>query len=67
MLLHSICKTDGITALLSLHQVDFATAYGDRIIGLAQGQVSFDGPPSTLSQQTLDAIYGEAAPAVPMS
>jgi len=66
-LLHSICKTDGITALLSLHQVDFATAYGDRIIGLAQGQVSFDGPPSTLSQQTLDAIYGEAAPAVPMS
>ncbi|MGB3614308.1 MAG: phosphonate ABC transporter ATP-binding protein [Elainellaceae cyanobacterium] len=63
-LLHSICKTDGITAVLSLHQVDFAKAYSDRIIGLFQGRVVFDGPPSELAPQTLGTIYGgESSPA----
>lgn len=56
-LLRTICKTDGIAALVSLHQVEFAQAYGDRIIGLAQGQVIFDGPPSVLDRHTLDQIY----------
>ena len=58
-LLRTICKTDGIAALLSLHQVDFAKEYGDRIIGLAQGRVIFDGPPSVLDHHNLDEIYAE--------
>jgi phosphonate transport system ATP-binding protein len=61
-LLRTICKTDGIAALLSLHQVEFAREYGDRIIGLAQGQVMFDGPPSALKAQDLAAIYAEHPP-----
>ncbi|MDY7022172.1 MAG: phosphonate ABC transporter ATP-binding protein [Cyanobacteriota bacterium] len=56
-LLRSICKTDGIAALLSLHQVEFAKKYGDRIIGLSNGRVTFDGPPSALNNQHLDEIY----------
>lgn len=56
-LLRRICKTDGIAALLSLHQIEFAKKYGDRIIGLAQGRVIFDGPPSALDSHHLDAIY----------
>ncbi|MGF1514629.1 MAG: phosphonate ABC transporter ATP-binding protein [Elainellaceae cyanobacterium] len=56
-LLRGICKTDGIAALLSLHQVDFAQEYGDRIIGLAQGRVIFDGPPSALQHHDLEEIY----------
>jgi len=56
-LLRSICKTDGISALLSLHQVEFAREYGDRIIGLADGQVVFDAPPSALSDRDLQEIY----------
>ncbi len=56
-LLRSICKTDGIAALLSLHQVEFAREYGDRIIGLADGQVVFDAPPSALSDRDLQEIY----------
>ena len=54
-LLRTICKTDGIAALLSLHQVDFAKEYGDRIIGLAHGRIIFDGPPS--EHHNLDEIY----------
>ncbi|MEL6222351.1 MAG: phosphonate ABC transporter ATP-binding protein [Cyanobacteria bacterium J06626_14] len=56
-LLRTICKTDGIAALLSLHQVDFAKEYGDRIIGLAHGRVIFDGPPSALDHRDLENIY----------
>ena len=56
-LLRNICKTDGIAALLSLHQVDFAKEYCDRIIGLAHGRIIFDGPPSVLDHHNLDQIY----------
>lgn len=56
-LLRGICKTDGISALLSLHQVEFAKEYGDRIIGLANGQVVFDAAPSDLSDRDLKKIY----------
>ncbi|MGF1496928.1 MAG: phosphonate ABC transporter ATP-binding protein [Elainellaceae cyanobacterium] len=56
-LLKTICKSDGIAALLSLHQVDFAQEYGDRIIGLAHGKVIFDGPPSALDHHDLSEIY----------
>lgn len=63
-LLKTICKTDGISALLSLHQVDFAKEYGDRIIGLAHGGVIFDGPPSVLDHHSLDEIYTDQATTV---
>ncbi|MEB3357337.1 MAG: phosphonate ABC transporter ATP-binding protein [Synechococcales bacterium] len=56
-LLKTICRTDGIAALLSLHQVEFAREYGDRIIGLAHGRVIFDGPPSALDHNDLSEIY----------
>ncbi|MEM9220456.1 MAG: phosphonate ABC transporter ATP-binding protein [Cyanobacteria bacterium P01_F01_bin.150] len=56
-LLRNICKSDGIAALLSLHQVDFAKEYGDRIIGLAHGCIIFDGPPASLTPQHLAQIY----------
>ena len=36
-LIHTICKEDGISAVVSLTQVDLAKKYGDRIIGLAAG------------------------------
>ena len=60
-LLRNICKTDGIAALLSLHQVEFAMAYGDRIIGLAQGRVVFDAPPAQVSDRDLEQIYNPAS------
>lgn len=56
-LLRSICKIDGIAALLSLHQVEFAMTYGDRIIGLAEGRIVFDAPPHQVSDRDLAQIY----------
>jgi phosphonate transport system ATP-binding protein len=58
-LLHRICKEDGITTIVSLHQVDLALDYADRLIGLAGGSVVFDGRAENLHQRTLDRIYGK--------
>jgi phosphonate transport system ATP-binding protein len=57
-LLHKICKADGITAIVSLHQVEFAKRYADRIVALTQGQVVFDGSPASLGSQEVGRIYG---------
>lgn len=63
-LLARICREDGITAIVSLHQLDFARAYADRIIALAAGSVVFDGPPARLAEDDIARIYG-ATPATP--
>jgi phosphonate transport system ATP-binding protein len=55
--LHRICREDGITAIVSLHQVDLARRFADRVIGLVSGRIVFDGPVSQLGQATLDQIY----------
>jgi phosphonate transport system ATP-binding protein len=59
-LLHSICKSDGITAIVSLHQLEFARRYSDRIIALAQGAVVFDGPATRLGNAEVGKIYRNA-------
>ncbi len=56
-LLRDICRHDGITAIVSLHQVELALAYADRVVALAQGRVIFDGHPSDLTPARLEAIY----------
>jgi len=56
-LLREICDRDGITVLVSLHQVELAKRYADRIIGLNAGKIVFDGPPETLGYDALKHIY----------
>ena len=56
-LLHRICKEDGLSAVVSLHQVEYAKKYADRIVGLAQGHVVFDGAPEQLDEEVCDHIY----------
>jgi phosphonate transport system ATP-binding protein len=65
-LLQDICQNDGITAIVSLHQVDLALAYADRIIALAQGKIVFDGPPADLNPTRLEAIYQAGAFPAPL-
>lgn len=60
-LIHAICKADGITAIVSLHQVELARRFADRVVGIGAGSVVFDGPPDALDEAALSAIYGAAA------
>lgn len=56
--LKRICAEDGITAVVSLHQVDYARRYADEIIALSAGRIVFRGPPRALGADTLERIYG---------
>jgi phosphonate transport system ATP-binding protein len=58
--LHRICREDGITAIVSLHQVELARRFADRVIGLVGGRIVFEGLASQLGPSTLDQIYTAA-------
>ena len=61
-LLHSICKEDGITAIVSLHQLALAKSFAERIVALSDGEVVFDGPLSELNDSRLSSIYPQTPP-----
>src|SRR5579883_1487571 len=56
-LLHQICKEDDITAVVSLHQVEMARTYADRVVGLNRGRIVFDGVPGQLLPEVCNRIY----------
>jgi phosphonate transport system ATP-binding protein len=51
-------NAEGITVITNLHTLDTARAYCERIIGMAQGKVVFDGTPDQLTSDVARAIYG---------
>ncbi|WP_439534405.1 phosphonate ABC transporter ATP-binding protein [Polymorphobacter sp.] len=50
-------KQRGATVLCSLHQIDLAMRFADRILALREGRVVFDGPPKALASSGLGQIY----------
>ncbi|RTM12627.1 MAG: phosphonate ABC transporter ATP-binding protein [Bradyrhizobiaceae bacterium] len=52
-----INKHFGITVLCNLHSLDLARSYCDRLIGMAQGRVVFDGAPSELTDHVARELY----------
>ena len=47
-----------VTALVSLHQVNIAAHFGERFIGLRDGQMLFDVGPDGLTPELVDDLYG---------
>jgi phosphonate transport system ATP-binding protein len=58
-----VARDEGAPALINLHDVNLAKRYCDRIIGIAQGVVVFDGAPHLLAEDALDRIYRFDRPA----
>lgn len=56
-LLRGICHSDGLSVVCSLHQVDFARTYADRLIGLAKGKLLVDLPAAQFDQAAADRLY----------
>ncbi|MEI7065286.1 phosphonate ABC transporter ATP-binding protein [Dickeya chrysanthemi] len=50
---------NGITVVVNLHSVELVKAYCTRAIGIAQGRIVFDGPPSALTDGLLRTLYGD--------
>lgn len=56
--LQRINRHFGITVVCNLHDLDIARDYCDRLVGMAQGRVVFDGAPETLTESTARDLYG---------
>ena len=56
--LKKICIDDNITAILSLHQVELARKFADRIVGISTGRISFDEHPEDVTMERLRILYG---------
>ena len=52
-----INKEYKISILLNIHHVDLALKYCDRVIGIRAGEIVFDGPASTITQEQIDEVY----------
>ena len=63
-ILAEVNKKDGMTVLVSLHQVDYAIRYCPRTIALKQGKIVYDGPSSALTPAFLCELYGAAGEAM---
>jgi phosphonate transport system ATP-binding protein len=48
----------GSTVLCSLHQVDLAREFADRIVAVRAGRIAFDGAPRELTAEVINSIYG---------
>jgi phosphonate transport system ATP-binding protein len=57
-ILEQLNRKDGLTVVVTLHQVDHALRYCRRIVALKAGKVVFDGRPEALDRAALHEIYG---------
>ena len=56
--LREIHERDRLTVVCNLHTLDTARAYCERVIGMREGRLVFDGAPSELSPAVVRDIYG---------
>ena len=56
--LRDLNQKDGLTVLVTLHQVDYALSFCPRTIALKHGRVVYDGPSAELTPAFLKRLYG---------
>jgi len=56
-LLLEICQERGLTVIASLHQVELARGWADRLVGLRDGRTVLDGSPRDISSEEVMEIY----------
>lgn len=56
-LIYQMTQRRNIACIVNLHQLDVAMRYATRIIGLAKGEMIFDGTPQQLNNAVIEKIY----------
>ena len=59
-ILSKLSRDEGVTVLISLHQVAFARRFCQRTVALRSGEIVHDGPSSELKTDMLQKLYGTA-------
>ena len=57
-LLTGLVREQGKTLIASMHSVEYAKAYFDRMIGIKQGKIVFDLQTEQVTQEQLNVLYG---------
>jgi phosphonate transport system ATP-binding protein len=57
-LLARLARERGIPVVVNIHNVELAKRFAERVVGMSQGAIVFDGAPSELRESDLLAIYG---------
>ena len=52
-----VAREDKVLTLISIHQVNLVHQFADRVIGLAQGRVVFDGSANNLDEGVMNLVY----------
>lgn len=52
-----VAREDGVLTLINIHDVNLAREFADRLIGIAQGVVVYDGKPDGLTDDVMDRVY----------
>ena len=60
-LITEVCRERGLAAVINIHNVPLARRFCPRILGLVEGRIVFDGPPSALDDSVLERVYGAEA------
>lgn len=56
-LLTEIAREEDVPVLINIHEVELALEYTDRVVGLTDGEIVFNGPPEDLDEDARDVIY----------
>jgi phosphonate transport system ATP-binding protein len=63
--LRDVVSRARLTVIATLHHVDYARDYADRVLGLRGGRLVFNGPPSRLTEAVLAEIFEGASAVAP--
>ena len=58
-LITELCEENQLTAIINIHDVALAQMYAERIVGLREGSIVYDGSPDDLKPDILTEIYGK--------
>jgi phosphonate transport system ATP-binding protein len=58
--LQRIAASAGITVIANLHHVEYARRYADRVLGLRNGRLMFDGSPVALTEAAVGDLFSDA-------
>ena len=58
-LITELCEENQLAAIINIHDVALAQMYAERIVGLREGIIVYDGPPDELKPDILTEIYGK--------
>ncbi len=58
-LITELCEENQLAAIINIHDVALAQMYAERIVGLREGGIVYDGSPDDLKPDVLTEIYGK--------